>query len=67
VAGAEPGERDVVFAGTFEEVNEHFLRNLWSDGLPVVPPTVEKVEEFLKFTCIPAWRRRRCGTSRSTG
>src|SRR5262249_52742417 len=49
-AADEPGDRDIVFAGTFEEVNEHFLRNQWSDGLPVVPPTLEKIEEFLRFT-----------------
>jgi len=52
-AAGEPGIRDIVFAGTFEEVNEHFLRNQWSDGLPIVPPTLEKIEEFLKFTDRP--------------
>jgi len=45
-----PQPRDVVFTGTFEEVNEYFLEREWSDGLPVVPPTAEKVEEFLKYT-----------------
>ena len=47
---AEPGERDVVFSGSFEEVNDFFCDNEWSDGLPVVPPTRERVEWFLKFT-----------------
>lgn len=46
----EPGLRDIVFDGTFEEVNEFFYEREWSDGLPIVPPTVEKVEQFLKFT-----------------
>jgi len=36
--------------GTFEEVNELFYRNEWSDGLPIVPPTIEKVQAFLRFT-----------------
>jgi hypothetical protein len=36
--------------GTFEEVQEYFLNNGWSDGLPVVPPAVEKVREMLKGT-----------------
>jgi hypothetical protein len=45
-----PGDRDIVFSGTFEAVNELFLRNQWSDGLPVVPPTLAKVEAFLSFT-----------------
>ena len=50
IAAAEPADRDVVFTGTFEQVNEHFLANQWSDGLPIVPPTIEKVEAFLRYT-----------------
>jgi hypothetical protein len=46
----EPSARDVVFRGTFEQVNEYFYEHQWSDGLPIVPPTVEKIEEFLSFT-----------------
>lgn len=46
----EPGPRDIVFTGTFEEVNEHFIAREWSDGLPIVPPTLAKIEEFLAFT-----------------
>jgi hypothetical protein len=47
---AEPGARDIVFRGTFEQVNAYFYERQWSDGLPIVPPTVEKIEEFLSFT-----------------
>lgn len=47
---AEPLDRDIVFSGSFEEVNEHFHRNEWTDGLPIVPPTIESIEAFLKFT-----------------
>lgn len=50
VVSSEPGTRDIVFSGSFEEVNEFFLRQQWSDGLPIVPPTLEKIEAFLKFT-----------------
>jgi hypothetical protein len=46
----EPGPREIVFSGTFEEVNTHFYEREWSDGLPVVPPTLEKIEQFLSFT-----------------
>jgi len=49
-AGGEPGARDVVCRGTFEEVNEYFIAHELSDGLPIVPPTVEKVEAFLRHT-----------------
>ena len=45
---ALPAERDIVFKGTFEEVNAHFYEQGWSDGLPVVPPSLEKVEAFLR-------------------
>ncbi|MCB2059913.1 MAG: hypothetical protein KDE21_05360, partial [Novosphingobium sp.] len=46
----EPSPRDIVFRGTFEEVSAFFYEQEWSDGLPIVPPTIEKVEEFLGFT-----------------
>jgi hypothetical protein len=46
----EPGEREIVFRGGFEAVNEHFCAQEWSDGLPIVPPTLERIERFLRFT-----------------
>ncbi|MFC1915557.1 UGSC family (seleno)protein [Chloroflexota bacterium] len=49
-ASGEPGSRDIVCKGSFEAVNRFFEGKGWSDGLPVVPPTMEKIEEFLKFT-----------------
>ena len=49
-AVAEPSPREIVFEGTFEEVNRYFYECEWSDGLPIVPPTAEKVGEFLGFT-----------------
>lgn len=45
-----PKSRDIVFEGTCEEVQSYFYEKKWSDGLPIVPPTIEKVEEFLKYT-----------------
>ena len=51
VAGpAEPADRDIVFAGTLDQVQEHFDNREWSDGLPIVPPTRERVAEFLTWT-----------------
>jgi hypothetical protein len=46
----EPAAREIVFRGTFEEVNAHFYQREWSDGLPIVPPTLAKIKEFLSFT-----------------
>lgn len=50
VVGGEPGMRDIVCRGTFEEINEYFIAHELSDGLPIVPPTLEKVEAFLRHT-----------------
>ena len=38
-AGAE-----TVFSGTAYEVHRHFAERGWSDGLPIIPPTVERIE-----------------------
>lgn len=46
----DPDPREIVFEGSFEDVNRLFLENGWSDGLPIVPPTKEKIAEFLAFT-----------------
>ena len=42
--------RDDAFYGTLDEVNEYFKEMNWSDGLPFIPPTYEKVSEFLRYT-----------------
>jgi len=41
---------DIVFEGTYDEIDEHFRAQQWSDNLPFVPPTRERVEAFLKHT-----------------
>ena len=46
----EPGARDIVFRGGFNAVNQYFYEHELSDGLPIVPPTLEAIEAFLKFT-----------------
>ena len=47
---SEPGARDIVFKGGFNAVNQYFYDNELSDGLPIVPPTLEAIEAFLQFT-----------------
>lgn len=46
--------RDDAFYGNIDEVNDYFKEMKWSDGLPIIPPTFEKVESFLKYTDM-AW------------
>jgi len=47
---AEPQPRDIVCRGGFQAVNRYFYENELSDGLPIVPPTQESVEQFLRYT-----------------
>jgi hypothetical protein len=44
----EPDPGEVVFEGTYDEINRFYYENGWSDGLPIVPPTAARVQEFLK-------------------
>ena len=46
----EPEKKEIVFAGTFDEVNDFFYKNEWSDGLPIIPPTFERIGKFLNYT-----------------
>src|SRR5215467_7854122 len=32
---------------SFEAINDHFYKNGWTDGLPIVPPTPERVDRML--------------------
>ncbi|MBU5627019.1 hypothetical protein KQI82_08880 [Oscillibacter sp. MSJ-2] len=50
----EPNLRDIIFEGSISEVNEFFYENLWTDGLPIIPPTLEEVDRFMEFTSRPA-------------
>ena len=46
----EPDPGEVVFEGTYDEINRFYYENGWSDGLPIVPPTAARVQEFLKHS-----------------
>ena len=50
ISGSKGDIRDDAFFGTLDEINQYFKEMKWSDGLPIVPPTFEKVESFLKYT-----------------
>jgi hypothetical protein len=40
----------VAMTGTYEEIQDYFNEHGWSDGLPIVPPTEEKLKEMLRGT-----------------
>lgn len=42
----------VSVADDVEDVNNLFYKNSWCDGLPIIPPTVERVEKMLSGTSL---------------
>jgi len=46
----EPQARDIVVSGTLDEINEYFIAQELSDGLPIIPPTDERVAACLRYT-----------------
>lgn len=53
---AEPSALDVVLAGSIDEINAAFLARGWSDGHPIIPPTIERVEQFLEPLGHDPWK-----------
>jgi hypothetical protein len=49
----ERASRKIVFRGSLDEVHDYFLDRSWTDGLPIVPPTPDRVEAFLRHTDRP--------------
>ena len=47
---------DIVITGDFDTVNDYFDQHRWSDGLPIVPPSPERVAAFLAQTTDPPER-----------
>jgi hypothetical protein len=41
---------EIVFRGTPDQINDFFFSQQWTDGLPIIPPTPERVEAFLHYT-----------------
>lgn len=41
---------EIVYYGNYDEIQEYCKVNQWTDGLPVIPATNEKVLEYLEFT-----------------
>jgi hypothetical protein len=38
------------FAGAYDDIDAHYQERGWTDGLPIVPPTEERVREFLEYS-----------------
>jgi hypothetical protein len=45
-----PKRPRIAFTGNLSQVQDYFYKQGWTDGLPIIPPTEEKVAEMLKGT-----------------
>jgi hypothetical protein len=45
-----PEPAAIACKGTFDEINKHFYDNGLTDGLPIIPPTRDRLTEMLKGT-----------------
>lgn len=52
----EPGSLDIVGSGSIDDINRLFLANGWSDGSPFIPPTQQRIDDFIAVTAHDPWR-----------
>ncbi|MDA3040236.1 MAG: hypothetical protein O3C27_12065 [Actinomycetota bacterium] len=62
---AEPAALDLVFTGSVDEVNDYFILRGWTDGNPVIPPTIDRVERLLADSGHDPWKT--LGAAASSG
>jgi hypothetical protein len=61
----EPNAQDIIASGTLDEINSLYVHRGWSDGNPIVPPTIERVESMITEWGYDPWRE--IGTARPSG
>ena len=55
-AAAEPAALDIVAAGDIDAINGAFVDRGWTDGHPVVPPTIARVDTLLDGSGHDPWK-----------
>jgi hypothetical protein len=45
----QAGSERIQLEDSLDAINDHFYEQGWTDGLPIVPPTAERVEQMLGF------------------
>lgn len=55
-ATVEPAPLDVVASGDYDEIQDTFIEHGWCDGLPIVPPTRERVEAMIGRSGHDPWK-----------
>lgn len=64
-ASADPAAVEIVATGTIDEINRVFLERGWTDGHPIIPPTLERVEAYLVDSGHDPWKT--LGLAKSSG
>lgn len=62
-ASTEPAALDIVASGSIDHITQVFAERGWSEGLPFLPPTRERVENFLAAGGHDPWRTIGIATS----
>lgn len=62
-ANDEPAALDIVTSGTIDEIYDYFVTQGWTDGHPIIPPTVDRVEAFLDGSGHDPWKTLGVATS----
>ena len=52
----EPAALDIAASGTIDEINDHFIAMGWSDGNAIIPPTTDRVEQYLEGSGHDPWK-----------
>ena len=47
-------DRTAIYSGDLAQINAYFEEQGWADGQPIIPPTKDKIEAFLKYTDLSA-------------
>ena len=61
----EPAALTIVASGSIDEIQARFLAEGWTDGNPVVPPTIDRVDAFLVESGHDPWKT--LGIAKSSG
>ncbi len=61
----EPAAFTIVASGSIDEIQTRFLAEGWTDGNPVIPPTIDRVEAFLVDSGHDPWKT--LGIAKSSG
>ena len=56
VGSSEPAALDVAVTGTIDEINDYFVARGWTDGNAIIPPTVDRIENYLRDSGHDPWK-----------